>query len=65
MVLLASLAAQSGLLPPSVATAVAQSPSLALTNLPELASALAVASLAAQLGGPAPQAFPPEAWDGP
>jgi predicted component of type VI protein secretion system len=49
MVLLANLAAQRGLLPAAVAAAITHSPRLALTTTSELAGALGVASLVAQL----------------
>lgn len=65
MVYFARAAADLGLLPPAVAVAVAQSPSLALSSVAELGQALAVASLVAEFGSPLPLAATAELDDGP
>lgn len=64
MMLLANLAAQQGLLAPSVAAAIAHSPRLAFATTAELAGALGITSLAAQLVGVIPQVRLPEDSDG-
>jgi predicted component of type VI protein secretion system len=59
LVLLAKLAARSGLLPSTVASALMHSPAAALRSIPELSSALFVANLATRVRGlrsPAPLA---------
>ncbi len=62
--LLASLSAEQGLLSAAIADAVLSPTTLSLSTQPELAGALTVASLAAQLGEKNPQASYPEDDDG-
>lgn len=64
MVLLANLAAQRGLLPAAVAAAVASSPRMAMTTTSELAGALGMASLVAQLAAVLPSTIATEGRDG-